>query len=652
MDISEKRKQLTTLPWQALYEYALTKNPEEQNIRSKDKNSIIEHILLTCDITDNEIEQLVNAYIYGDRVTFTLWNFKRALSHPEYEALSRLEGSAEPYVDADGFRGLHIISVKKYDDRFEMLYVYGKEYTYINEDGRNSSVWEQHRGCIWIGLNRSYLAVISKHEKMTSCMISYVIEKLGIPLTQIKPPKAAIERCVNAIAISRITLQGLDGEKTIVSRAEGLTEDQQKEVARIKCGRFDTSGSYIARLEEETEATIKYNVKKGSIGIYKHLSAKALFAWSKQAIDIIFEEINKLKGLPAEDIFKQLGVQIKWPGLYDSEKECANWFLSEVIQFLRYKEERIVSIPENVASLLSKETIFSTVPRVYCDICESYEIPYCSACGKRLIVNRLGNLTCSCRAHQPITCPEGHKCRIENWYFPTKQFCKSLNQNITAIFNDEPLEYVLCVMGQDLHIVQLVEEDTSGVEIHFDQLFEFSHLPENVDEEVRLFALRLNEKCEGTCTKEKVNKCVKDCNMACLPKAFYTVLPDFRPQPHKGMEYGDVSAEVHTALSHYELKAIIKKNSMNKGRHTDADLLNEYLLSTSTEGQEIIRQFVEQGMADTRCQLVAVVAPQYFDAGLKGTLRYLARLCGKKILFIELDDIARIVQANEVIATK
>lgn len=72
-------------------------------------------------------------------------------------------------------------------------------------------------------------------------------------------------------------------------------------------------------------------------------------------------------------------------------------------------------------------------------------------------------------------------------------------------------------------------------------------------------------------------------------------------------------------------------------------MIKKPLLSTSAEGQQIIRQFVEQGMTDRRCQVVAIIAPQYFDARLKGTLRYLARLEHKKVLFIELDEVAKIL---------
>ncbi len=42
-------------------------------------------------------------------------------------------------------------------------------------------------------------------------------------------------------------------------------------------------------------------------------------------------------------------------------------------------------------------------------------------------------------------------------------------------------------------------------------------------------------------------------------KFFYTILPGYRPQPHKGMEYGDVAAEVKIGNKAYDLKGIIKR---------------------------------------------------------------------------------------------
>ncbi len=642
------------LPWQALFDIAISKDVDESQIKGKDKNFIISKILSISAIQDVEIDNMVNDYIYGDRVAFTLWNFEKQLSSDEFEVIYQLEGKVEATLSANGFRGLTIISVKNCIDRIEILYVYSKEYLYIDEEGKNASVWEQHRGCLWIGTNTSYLACISKHDKMTACIIEYIVKVTGILVSQVKPPKSAIERCINQVARSRIVLQGTNGETTVVSRSEGITDAQQEEISRIQGGRFDTSGSYIAEIAEDTKATVKYNVKKGSIGIFKHLPAQVLFNWSQLAIQIILEEIEKLKGRPAKEIFKELGLDIKWAYLVnEQDKISAEWFLTKAIASLGEVNGLIYDIPESVRPILKETQLFTVIPRVYCEQCGSYEVPYCAECGRPLECSENGFLKCSCGAPFRAKCFEGHhSCRVDNWYIPTNKMYAMLNQNIKSAFKQDTPDFVMCIMGETLHIAHACSIQSDGVEIYFDEIDCFSRLAISADPNLLDFVARLGEKCDGTCSNSKICKCTSDTSMSCLPKLFYSILPGFRLQPHKGLEYGDVSGQVKVGMHSYEMKGIIKKNSMNSSRSfKDTEvLINTHLLSTSREGQEIIRQFVEQGLIDRRVELISVIAPQYFDNSFKGTLRFLAKLGGKKVLFIELENLVRLAEGNGTIA--
>ena len=45
--------------------------------------------------------------------------------------------------------------------------------------------------------------------------------------------------------------------------------------------------------------------------------------------------------------------------------------------------------------------------------------------------------------------------------------------------------------------------------------------------------------------------------------------------------------------------------------------------------------------------LIGIIAPQYFDHSLKGTIRFLAKLGNKKVVFIELDQLCRLVASNK-----
>lgn len=629
----------------------MKKGIEEKEVSGKEKGTVIDKILSYSILTDEEIDQYVNDYIYGDRVTFTLWTFQTSLEDSDYEMVNSLENTEEEYL-ISGFRKLKILSTNEYDDRTEVLYVYSKEYGYIDENGKNASVWEQHRGCLWIGKTSTYLACISKHEKMTTFITKYIAKLLQNSVTQIKPPKSAIDKCTNPKAISRIVLQGKGGEKTIVSRAGGITLEQEEEIGRIRSERIDTSGSFISAITDNIDATIKYNVRNGSIGIYKHLPASVLFEWSENSIRVILEEIEELKGKPAEEIFKEVGQEIKWTGASGVEATQLNWYLTQVISSLD-KEEYEFQIPAEKLSVLDNSKWFVKFPRIYCKTCDSYEIPYCTECGEELKISKGIIKECECGAPLKIKCAEGHDtCEIVNWYVPKVLLINMINKNIQKVFKDYSLQYNICIVGDKGYIINGMESIQSEVEIPFATIECFKHDPIALTQRVKTYAVNMNEKCGiGTCSYEKINECIQNDGMACLPKVFYTILPGYRPQPHKGMEYGDVAAEVKVGNRAYDLKGIIKKNSENRPKKDvdDDEKIRKPLLSTSGEGQEIIRQFVEQGMIDARCQIIAVVVPQYIDAGFKGTLRHLARLSGKKVTFIELDELSELISLNKKI---
>ena len=67
--------QINTLPWQALYEYALQKGITDNEVKNKDKAQLINLLRDRDLIITKEINQLIEEYIYGDRVTFSVWRF-------------------------------------------------------------------------------------------------------------------------------------------------------------------------------------------------------------------------------------------------------------------------------------------------------------------------------------------------------------------------------------------------------------------------------------------------------------------------------------------------------------------------------------------------------------------------------------------------
>lgn len=650
MKRDEKEKKLNTLPWQALHDNAIKNGIPKEEVSNKDKKTVVQTILSYDVFDDEKIEELLNDYIYGDRITFTLWKMGNvALSAEQIDVIWGLEGAFVQDLNISHFKEFKVLSIKEVQERYEILYVYLKEYTYINENGYMDSVWEQHRGCAWIGTRIPYIACISKHDKMTMFISSFLSEKLRTNINQIKPPRNAIEKCISEQAISRKVLQGVNGEKTIISNSIGLTEEQLSEMERISNERIDTSGSYIAQIEDNIRATIKYNISKGNIGIYKHLPANILFEWSQKAIEIIFEEIEKLKENPIQELAKALGVELKWSLLSSVEKEGMNSLLSHLLKAMNEKEYQ-VPIETASISVLQKDTLFLKIARLYCEECDGYEIAYCKECGEEMCFSKEDGLICPNCSGRKAVCSEGHNQGIIKYiYIPTAKCKEMLRKNLSKVYFDNQ-DFILCVIDNILNISveQIKDEET---EVQFDSVECFSKEGKELKdvERYRTYAVKMNEKCNGTCSHKKVNQCVTDKTMVCLPKIFYNILPNYRPQPHKGGEYGDVWGEIQVNNHTYEMKGIIKKNTKNNGRNAVEVMLTTLLLSTSKEGTEIIRQFVQQGMNDQRCNLIAVIAPQYFDADLKGTLRYLAKLSGKKVLFIDLDGVCKILNMSNLI---
>lgn len=635
MEIStELYNKINTLPWQALFEYSKQKGIKEDEIKNKDKTQIIKELKNKNLIDIKEIDKLIDDYIYGNRVTFSIWRFNENISRADIELIKQLEGK-EITCEISEYRNVKIQKVTQYDNRLELVYVYSKIYNYINETGKADQVWEQHKGCSWIGLDKSYIAYIVKHEKMTKVFTDALVNEIHKNISAIKPPLSALGRIFNDSVMSKIVLQGIEGEKTAISRSEGFTEEQKEEVNRVKENRFNTSGSYITPIYEDITATVRYNVKKGNISLLKHLSSKELFTWTEGAINIIFEEIDNLKGKDAKVIFEEIGQDLKWPLLSSVEQEKMNWILTQVIANI--DNEQSANFPNDKKEILNKERLFIKILRPYCEKCESYEIPLCSECNKN-ISDKIKNQFCECGSPIKAICQEGHELTLNKyWYIPTKNCIDMINANLKKVYPNVDLNYSLCIMDDILMISSSNMQD--GGEVLFNEIEEFNIEDFKIDDELIKYAVDMKEKCNGTCSYKKIENCLTDKNQLCLPKLFYGIVPSYKPQPHKGGEYGDVSGRIKVNGREYEMKGIIKKNSS-----LSSNKQNIILLSTSSQGQEIIRQFVEQGMSDGRCQLIMIVAPQNIDNSFKGTLRFLARLSNKKVTFIELKEVCKLLR--------
>ena len=103
---------------------------------------------------------------------------------------------------------------------------------------------------------------------------------------------------------------------------------------------------------------------------------------------------------------------------------------------------------------------------------------------------------------------------------PKDRLVNAINKNILNVYKDHNLDYKMCIMGDELYIVHEKTGSNAEVELLFSDVscFQYNASP---DPNIRPFAVRMNEKCiSGTCSFEKINRCLKDATMSCFAQSF------------------------------------------------------------------------------------------------------------------------------------
>jgi hypothetical protein len=633
------------LPWQALYEEALANDMPAEEIKDKSKEELIS-ALVQRGITHDKIKSLMERYAYGRVVTFSLWHAGTEVPDNALDTLTALVGR-EFHIAIPNLRKLQIASVLDKGSRVEIIYKYSKRHLYLDENGMEQTVWEQNIGCAWVGNTLPYIALIGKDEKVWSKMANIIADALNITITPIRPPQKAIDRCFATAIKSKVTLVGPDGDRTTLSRAEGFTPEQEQENERLSSTRKRVSGGFKTTIGEHQNVSARFNSTKGNITIQKHLPVEDLFAWTEQAISIIFEEMENLKGKPASEVFTAIGKEITWPGLSAKQYESLEWLLSKLLTGTNITGTITIDVPQEMVDLLEDNKLFFSVYRPYCNGCEAPTGAVCAECNSILTPQNLAEKVCP-NGHPLISgeeyrivCPEGHKLPTyaanHCWFFPTTTLSSKLDGNIHKIYPGSNLSKRWYVGNMQLVIHP---ERVQARELFLSDFDEFGFDGGSVTTARKKWLIGRKEKCSG-CSHTKCGQCADDIQDTCLMRLFYPLLPGYRPQPHKGGEYGDISGQVGVNGQRLELKGILKSN---RSRGTDDEKIHAVLLSSTAGGQEIIRQVVEQGIVDARCGVLAIVVPQYIDADFKGTLRYLCGLVGKHITFWQLDELCHITQ--------
>jgi len=635
---------LESVPWQAIYNEAVSIGVSSEEIKDETKEEIINR-LVRAGVDNERLKLLIDKYAYGKIVSISLWHLEGNCNEDTLQRLEKLLNS-EFKIGATNFRRLKIAAINERSNRIELVFKYSKRYVYLDENEVEQIIWEQRRGCAWVGINQPYLAVIGKDEKVWTKVVEIIAEQLERKPIPARPPQRAIDRCFDKAIPSRMTLVGREGEKTTFSRSEGLTPEQQKDLERYSENQRRIAGTFRTSIGEYENISARFNSSKGNITIQKFLPAEALFNWTERAIGIILEEINNLKGRPLREIFASQGKEIIWNGVQEDLHSKLEWILSQLLSASPVDNVEI-HVDDSMIEFLENPKFFISVYRPICRACDSPTGAICGECGSNLSVNDIKRLQCP-SGHQLIggneyrlVCPENHALPILEarhcWYFPTPNLCRKLDQNIQKIFPGSNLakRWYIANMQMVIHRERNYSREISLSELNL------VNIDNNlITNERKEYLVKLKEKC-STSRNLNCGNCVTKIQGLCLMRIFHPIITGFRPQPHRGGEYGDISGQLLWNGQTLEMKGIIKSNT--KSRSSLIKKITSPMSSSSTAGQEIIRQIVEQGLNDSRCDLITIIVPQYLDADFKGTLRFLCRLGNKYITFIQLDELCYVL---------
>lgn len=168
---------LEALPWQALCDVVLEHDMPSDEAENKIKDELIGD-LIQRGISIEQVKVLMDRYVYGKTVTFSLWHLG---GNVQTDMLQRLETlrAQEIELRTPSFRKLKVCDISDRGNRAEVIYKYSKKHMYLDEAGMEQLVWEQHIGCVWIGKDQPYLAVIGKDEKVWSRVANIISSALS-----------------------------------------------------------------------------------------------------------------------------------------------------------------------------------------------------------------------------------------------------------------------------------------------------------------------------------------------------------------------------------------------------------------------------------------------------------------------------------------
>lgn len=372
------------------------------------------------------------------------------------------------------------------------------------------------------------------------------------------------------------------------------------------------------------------------ISVMKTYSTDQIRAWGHDKFGQITDELNNMKTSDITQYFNVFAKSILSD--YHMTKDEINFIKSissSLYNALLKKENCEISITGVDYNSIKLSKFFNVLPLYDCPHCNTQHYAKCYSCEDDLVWN--DGLYCkSCKKVYEqkvfLKCDYNEKTSELNLYeaitlIPNSFFIDILSKFIIKsglTYNNRQHHFYI------KNNVLFFFNEISDVEYSLIDLSIFKDLcidlqTKNINEynSFKEECLAIPEKCKNP-KKSDCQSCKNDNKKYCLMKMFSYIVPSYKPQPHKGTEYGDASFVANINGIQKTIKVIMKRYEEN----------GPALISKGA-GREIIIQVITQYLRDASRPILAILIPSGIDASLKQDIRSLVGFVKGKVIFIE-----------------
>lgn len=614
---------------------------ENENIKSDlDRMTRYQLIRIADHHLDVVSEELINQYYeqyrYGLKPGFTLYLLcgPRANIIAE-QTFSQLQLRLEEVPDSldaaiRKIRGKRCMMLADQMAEFSMSFL--KKHSYLDENEVPTCIYEFEEFFIWLNIESQYMAIKNVPDKVAETIVKLLKEILHQGITYVKLTKPVIAAAFGTEQKKGTYLKAnaadTEAEKITVSDAHL----QAKASVLNGLASYNMTSTFLEQaMDDDTSNTLGINCERGKLYLAKNVSATQFREWSISAIQRIVPLITEEAMMDDFENFKARNVI-----------NCNDWrctrIQASVLEKIVYGVFNSIRrghgnayINLDVAEIWAK-TSKRWIPKHIseCPVCGEHTYLHCVYCHSADIqINKSGKLFCkSCgEVLDRCLCEEGHEFIVQNpydtlWLLPTGETWGLVSSVITDTlllpFDNTfqitanrveiyPLHRPLLVNIADIpELKQVLDIELSEAE--YDQL--------------HVELSKIKEKCRAS-KNDNCNKCTLSTNHQCLMKLF-TTYQSYRPSPHNGDEFADVSFPVTVDNHTITLVGVIKSALAN----------NANLTRSSSPAREMLQQIFLMTQ-DTRVGLIAAICPSHFQDQFKQDLDYMSRLTNKPIIIMD-----------------